>query len=121
MSRTWQVGSARRTLLGSRMTWRRWIALVAAIGQVALFVASSTESWRDASAHVERGGTRLHYAHDEASCVACAARNLHARPLLRLPDLAVVVMSGEASLEQSLGLPKEPDYNPYGSRAPPAV
>ena len=62
----------------------RFVALVAALGQLVVAVAA----WADAAAdrggdarpHVEQDGTRLHRAHVESECALCAAQHLIARP-----------------------------------------
>ena len=62
----------------------RFVALVAALGQLLVAVAA----WADAAAdrggdarpHVEQDGTRLHHAHVESQCALCAAQHLIARP-----------------------------------------
>jgi hypothetical protein len=95
-------------------------AILAFIGQLTLVTASNAEGWRhDAAAHVERGGTQAHHAHNEATCVACATQVLHARPAVRVPTLPVPERQRTVA-----GAPVEtrtdltPDYS-HGSRAPP--
>jgi hypothetical protein len=114
--------------------WRRWswrgprglglgrlCGVVAAVAQVTLILATGAEAWqgRDASAHVERTGTQLHHAHNEATCVACTAQTMHAQaspPAVALPD-ASAPQCAAASL--AANPPRSRDCPSNGSRAPP--
>jgi hypothetical protein len=65
-------------------------AIVAAAAQLALCSASFAEArfGADARAHVETSGTRIHHAHDEATCAACSGRHLLASSELETPRSA---------------------------------
>jgi hypothetical protein len=55
----------------------RKAAIVIAATQVVLGSAPLFENGtRNASAHVEANGVSLHHAHDEATCIGCAASRL---------------------------------------------
>lgn len=62
----------------ARLYIRLFAATIAAAAQVSLVGAPLAEgrSGPDAVAHVETAGTRLHYAHDEATCAACVSQHL---------------------------------------------
>ena len=57
---------------------RLFAATIAAAAQVSLVGAPLAEGrlGPDAVAHVETAGTRLHHAHDEATCAACVSQHL---------------------------------------------
>jgi hypothetical protein len=101
---------------------RRLSAVVAAVAQFTLILATGADSWhgRDASAHVERTGTQLHHAHNEASCVACTAQTMHAQAaapaVVAWPD-ASAPHCAAASL--AANPPRSRDCPSNGSRAPP--
>lgn len=66
-----------QNLLGKTRILLRHAALLLAFGQAAMGVAPLLErGGTSAVAHVEESGTQLHYAHDEADCVACVAYKL---------------------------------------------
>jgi hypothetical protein len=74
-----------------RARFKAIAAIVAVAAQLVLCSASVLEGrfGADARAHVEANGTRIHHAHDEASCAACTGRHLlassnleAARPLI---------------------------------------
>jgi hypothetical protein len=102
---------------------RRVVGLLALLAQVTFVMATGAESWhgRDASAHVERSGTQLHFAHDEATCVACTAQTLHAQPGPRSTGLPECVRPRQVATD--LALVPFGVHDPYcnGSRAPPLV
>src|SRR5215475_14547404 len=62
-----------------RRTWlSTLVALVAIAGQLTVALAPLAEGREDRMAsHVESGGARAHYVHDEAKCVSCQARSMH--------------------------------------------
>ena len=100
---------------------RRLCGVVAAVAQLTLILATGAESWhgRDASAHVERTGTQLHHAHNEATCIACTAQTMHAHaapPAVAWPD-ASAPHCAAASL--AANPPRSRDCPSNGSRAPP--
>ncbi len=99
------------------------MGIVAAVAQLTLLLATGADSWqgRDASAHVERSGTQLHHAHDEATCVACTAQTLHAQaspPAIAWPDPAAPPV---ATADLAATPPRSREYPSNGSRAPPLV
>lgn len=60
---------------------RRVRLLAGAFAAAAQFVIAGAplaeaRSGPDAGAHVEKAGTSLHYAHDEATCIACVSQHL---------------------------------------------
>lgn len=61
-----------------RARFKALAAIVAVAAQLVLCSASVLEVrfGADARAHVETNGTRIHHAHDEASCAACTGRHL---------------------------------------------
>ncbi len=61
-----------------RARFKAFAAIVAVAAQLVLCSSSVLEMrfGADARAHVEANGTRLHHAHDEASCAACTGRHL---------------------------------------------
>jgi hypothetical protein len=99
---------------------RRVVGIVAAIAQLVLVVATGAESWHgsDASAHVEKGGVQLHYAHDAASCVACTAQSLHAAASPRRPPVLPFSVHYVEATEAPIVAPSH-DHPSNGSRAPP--
>jgi hypothetical protein len=102
---------------------RRLIGIVAAVAQLGLVIAAGAESWhgRDASAHVERGGVSLHFAHDAATCVACTAQTLHAPEPTRPPlTIALVVGRARHTDGPAASLSSRPPLT-NGSRAPPRL
>jgi hypothetical protein len=60
-----------------RTLWRGAIVFFA-IAQVVLAFAPLVEGrfGPDARAHVERDGTNIHHAHNDADCTACTVRHL---------------------------------------------
>ena len=57
------------------------IAFLALIAQVTVAMSPLAEGRRPGMAsHVESGGVKLHYAHDEATCASCQARSIHGTP-----------------------------------------
>ena len=57
------------------------IAFVALIAQVAVALSPLAEGRRpEMASHVESGGVKLHYAHNEATCASCQARSIHGTP-----------------------------------------
>ena len=62
----------------ARFFFRLFAAALAAAAQVSLVGAPLAEGrlGPDAVAHIETAGTRLHHAHDEATCAACVSQHL---------------------------------------------
>ena len=54
------------------------VAIAAVVGQLTVAVAPLAEGRESRMAsHVENGGARGHFVHDEAKCVSCQARSMH--------------------------------------------
>jgi len=102
---------------------RRVVGVVAALAQLALVIASGAEAWhgRDASAHVEQGGIRLHHAHDAATCVACTAQTLQAAASEPLAPISALGDLNAAGAELLAAPPLPHDHHSNGSRAPPRL
>ena len=61
----------------------RLLTLVVAVGQLLVVGASwldSAAGGLDQRTHVEAAGTRLHYVHDDSTCVLCALQHLPSAP-----------------------------------------
>jgi hypothetical protein len=68
---------------GAPTPFWRLLTLLVAVGQLLVVGASwiDTEAGgRDQKTHVEAGGTRLHYVHDDATCELCALQHLSGTP-----------------------------------------
>ncbi|HXY31542.1 MAG TPA: hypothetical protein VEI06_12600 [Gemmatimonadaceae bacterium] len=95
-------------------------ALTLACAQLlVLGAAPFADSTPSAPSHVEATGTGHHYAHDEATCAACAARQLVGLPmLLRLPSLAQRITASPNAPRRA-----DPDVprlrSPSSPRSPP--
>lgn len=62
------------------------LALLATLGQLAVTLIAPLADGRagqSAAAHAEEQGVTQHYAHNEATCVACAATTLSSLPIAR--------------------------------------
>ena len=101
-----------------------WIALaIFALAQfdlVAIVPFADANEGKSAPAHVEAYGTTSHYAHDEANCALCVARQLIGRTEaeVRLPLPAEHPIGIIASVElPSISLDR---YSVASPRAPPA-
>ena len=73
------------------------VAFVALIAQVAVALSPLAEGRRpEMASHVESGGVKLHYAHNEATCASCQARSIHGTP--RAADVGLPPAVGVATL-----------------------
>jgi hypothetical protein len=73
------------------------VAFLALIAQVTVALSPLAEGRRPGMAsHVESGGVKLHYAHDEATCASCQARSIHGTP--RAVDVGLRPTIGVATL-----------------------
>jgi hypothetical protein len=73
------------------------VAFLALIAQVTVALSPLAEGRRPGMAsHVESGGVKLHYAHDEATCASCQARSIHGTP--RAVDVGLRPTTGVATL-----------------------
>lgn len=102
----------------------RLARLLVMVGQLALLIAVGTEGMHGASAasHIERSGIDQHYAHNEATCIACTVLSLHARGESRAAVLpAAFANHGDAPMARRVVVvvQRYPDNHP--SRAPPAA
>lgn len=98
------------------------VALVALIAQLGVALSPLAEGRRPGMAsHVERGGTKLHYAHDEATCAACQARSIHSAP--RQPAVAPLATTEVATaVATSTVRVVDPDrFSQDNPRAPPGL
>jgi len=92
-----------------------------ALAQIVLAFAPLIEGRRggDARAHVESAGTGIHYAHNEANCSACVARQLlsSSEPA---PDISAlfdrVIATRARTRSAFVPLASQPNTRP---RAPP--
>jgi hypothetical protein len=115
-----------RVVTGRARTWRlasvrRAVGVLALLAQATLVVAAGADSWqgRNASAHLEPSGTQLHFAHDEATCVACTTQTLHAQPVPR-PETSPTYQRPQNPARDLGGVsPEVRDHDSNGSRAPP--
>jgi hypothetical protein len=104
----------------TRVLVRRMAALAVCVAQLAVAGAAASDGLHhDASPHVERGGTQLHYAHNEATCVACLAQSLHARVEAASPSLPPVLATLAAPAPRMAAAPSSSRHSPTAPRAPP--
>lgn len=98
-------------------------AIVAAAAQLVLCSASLLEArfGADARAHVEENGTRLHHAHDDASCAACIGRHLLASSELEAPRPATFSHSMPGLRVDYELVTRAAHHFDTRSRAPPAL
>ena len=98
------------------------VAFLALIAQVAVALSPLAEGRRPGMAsHVESGGVKLHYAHDEATCAACQARSIHGTPRaldVALPSTTEVAASVPTTLVRVETADRFSQDNP---RAPPGL
>jgi hypothetical protein len=109
-ARTWRLAVVRQA-----------VGVLALLAQATLVVAAGADSWqgRNASAHLEPSGTQLHFAHDDATCVACTTQTLHAQPVPR-PETSPAYQRPQNPARDLGGTPLEVrDHDSNGSRAPP--
>ena len=109
--------------LWRRRRVRQLLAIVAGCAQLTVLLATGADAWRgrDASAHVERGGTHLHYAHDESTCVACTTQTLHAQAAPRTMGLLDVAVGRSVAPGLAAVPPRSSFHTPDTARAPPRV
>jgi positive regulator of sigma E activity len=72
-------------------------------------------------AHVERGGVKLHYAHDEATCASCQARSIHGTT--RAADVALAPSSEVATTVATarVSVVAADQFSQDNPRAPPRL
>jgi hypothetical protein len=96
------------------------LAFVTQVGVLAADVAEGSHGVGSA-AHVERSGTARHYAHDDATCAACAVRSLHASAPSnpsRAPEGTRESRASDARVVRPAVLDQ---HSPRLSRAPPSM
>jgi len=100
--------------------WRPAVFL-AALAQLAVGLAPLAElrDSSNASAHLEAQGIALHHAHDEATCIACAAQHLMAGAIPGARLEPVVIHAANGVLAMSREIPASSLRPTRRSRAPP--
>lgn len=113
-------------LLSARSRHRRllrWVALLLLFAQgVAVGLAPTAEAYasRSAPAHVEEGGTHLHWSHNPDDCPACIALQLVAIPTRGPAPLPRVVIRHRPPATLRTTIARAERAGPPTSRAPPA-
>jgi hypothetical protein len=99
------------------------LALLAALGQLAVSVIAplgEVRTGQSAPAHVEAAGTNQHFAHNEATCVACTASTL-----VSLPSVARAVVAAIArDVEPPTAFQRAAPHRAFlasSPRAPPSL
>ena len=95
--------------------------LFALQGSVALSPLLEPRDTRAPAAHMERTGERHLNVHNEATCMLCAARALHAAPSV---PAAPVMLGARLNLYPSQSpnvVPTLVDFGSHPSRAPPRL
>jgi hypothetical protein len=100
--------------------WRPAVFL-AALAQLAVGLAPLAElrDTSNASAHVEAQGIALHHAHNEATCIACAAQHLMAGAIPGTRSEPAVIHTATGILTMSREIPASSLRLTRRSRAPP--
>jgi len=73
---------SRRLIRRSHAAWLRHVAFVLALLAQAMGALSTVSEGRGgvgAGPHIDGAGTKSHYVHDEANCIACHVRSVHSR------------------------------------------
>jgi hypothetical protein len=112
-SRAWRPRSWLFTVIATLATAAQLV--------VALVPLAEGRVARTLSAHVEAGGTRIHVAHNEATCASCQARSIHgttSRLVPPLPETVLAVVMAFATADRDASASVHPQAHP---RAPPAV
>jgi len=106
-----------------RVRFKALAAIVTVAAQLILCSASVLEVrfGADARAHVEASGTRIHHAHDEASCAACTGRHLLASSNLETARPLIISRSAPGRRFVYTPLTRAAFSPDTRSRAPPAV
>lgn len=98
------------------------IAMLALAAQIAVALAPLSENReRSMSAHIESGGAKGHFTHDDATCAACQARSIAGTtsvpspiPIAQSHAVTVAVVSYDRTHSSDIHLQQNP-------RAPPRV
>jgi len=102
----------------------RLLTLLVAVSQLVVVGAAwidFAEGGRDQRTHVESGGTRQHYVHDDSACELCALQHLAGTPAVGRPRAT--------SVAPAVGTPRGEGERPIAAlpaaesrpRAPPAT
>ena len=99
---------------------RKAAAILAATQIMVVAIPLSESGSGSASAHVESRGVQIHYAHNEESCIACAALKvfdgaLPAAPPVALSDGSAAAIAATDTFDPRLA------SGPPRSRAPPST
>src|SRR5215468_6226703 len=98
------------------------VAFLALIAQVAVALSPLAEGRRpEMASHVESGGVKLHYAHNEATCASCQARSIHGTPrpaAVQLPPSSEVATTVATARVRVVAADRFSQDNP---RAPPRL
>ena len=114
----------RATLLGALRRWSWSLAvLLATVAQLVVAAAPLIEAHagRSAAAHAESGGTRTHYAHDEATCTACQARSIHGIVAHETPEPPHSDRVVQAPVDVFVGPASAVFHSQANPRAPPVI
>ena len=105
----------------TRFFFRVLAATLAAAAQISLVGAPLAEGRQgpDAVSHVETAGTRLHHAHDEATCAACVSQHLLASSEPAHAENLIVAASSSLPCDAVSGAISRPKLFFTRSRAPP--
>jgi hypothetical protein len=98
------------------------IAFVALIAQVAVALSPLAEGRRpEMASHVESGGVKLHYAHNEATCASCQARSIHGTPRAAEPGLPPSIVVSTAVAPAQIRVVAADRFSQDNPRAPPRL
>lgn len=106
---------------GRGLLWR-FATAIALLAQCWIAVASFGDArGLGASAHVEAGGTSLHFTHDEADCAACRTLALNALPRVSVaPETSAALARASIAPLRPLP-PRAARITHTRTRAPPSV
>lgn len=109
---------------GSPTRLWRLLTLLVAVSQLVVVGAAwldFAEGGRDQRTHVEKGGTRLHYVHDDSTCELCALQHVTGSPPAARPHSTAVAAAGAAPRsEEERPVPRGHSLSAR-PRAPPAT
>jgi hypothetical protein len=98
------------------------IAFLALIAQVTVALSPLAEGRRPGMAsHVESGGVKLHYAHDEATCASCQARSIHGTPRAADVGLPPAIGIGNTVASPKVSVVVADRFSQDNPRAPPRL
>ena len=102
----------------------RLLTLVVAVGQLLVVGAAWLDvsaGGRDQRTHVESGGTRQHYVHDDANCELCALQHAIARLAPPSPVLPGARLGAGRVANAESAPPARAEGGRHLSRAPPTT